>query len=94
MSNSLKIIKDLKEKKKEAHKEVYKYLYNLTKKTILFYASINKTNCIYTIPYILFGYPKYDIKKVSKYIIKKIIVKNIFIILIKPNILYINWSNI
>ena len=66
----------------------------ISKKTILFYASINKTECIYIIPYIIFGYPKYDIKKVSKYIITKIKKKNIFIILIQPNILYINWVNI
>jgi hypothetical protein len=94
MSNSLKIIKDLKNKKYQIYKEIYRYLYNLTKKTILFNVSINKTDCTYTIPYIIFGYPKYDIKKVSKYIIKKIIKKNIFIILINPNILYINWSTI
>lgn len=94
MNNSLLLIKDLKEKKKKINKEIYRYLYDLTKKTILLYLSNNKTECIYIIPYIILGYPKYDILKVSKYIIKKIQKHNIFIQFIKPNYLYINWTNI
>tara|TARA_B100000575_G_scaffold268513_2_gene247488 strand:- start:947 stop:1231 length:285 start_codon:yes stop_codon:yes gene_type:complete len=94
MSNSLILIKDLKNKKKTINKEIYRYLYDLTKKTILLYLSNNKTECIYTIPYIILGYPKYNINKVSKYIIKKIKKHNILIIFIKPNYLYINWFNI
>ena len=94
MSNSLILIKDLKNKKKAINKEIYRYLYDLTKKTILLYLSNNKKECIYTIPYIILGYPKYNINKVSKYIIKKIQKHNILIIFIKPNYLYINWFNI
>ena len=83
MSSSLILIKDLKNKKKAINKEIYRYLYEITKKTILLYLSNNKTECIYIIPYIILGYPKYDINKIYKYIIKKIQKHNILIIFIK-----------
>ena len=95
MDNDLKKIFELKKKKKLIMKELYRYLYNLAKKTIILYVENNKCECIYNIPFMIFGYPRYKIKDVSKYIIKKLNkngIKNI--LFIEPNYLYINWDNI
>ena len=91
-SNYLRIINEIKEKKKKIKKEINDTVYKLCKKTIILYAKNNKYECLYTIPYFIFGLPKYNIEEVSLFVINKL-KKNGFqnIIFIKPNFIYINW---
>lgn len=90
--NDLRIINQIKEKKKLIKKEINDTIYKLCKKTIILYATNNKYECIYIIPYFIFGLPKYNIENVSIYIINKLKNHGIKkIIFFKPNYIYINW---
>jgi len=91
-SNNLKIISDLKKKKDKIKSETNNTIFKLCSKTIVLYVTNNKSECIYTIPYIIFGLPKYNIDDVALYVIKKLKKQGIPIVFfIYPNILYINW---
>ena len=91
-SNNLKIILDLKEKKDKIKSETNHKVYKLCSKTIGLYITNNKYECIYTIPYIIFGLPKYNIDDVALYVIKKLKKQGMPIVFfIYPNIIYINW---
>ena len=94
-SNDLTIINQIKQKKKKIKKETNQTIFKLCKKTIILYAKNNKYECIYIIPYFVFGLPKYNIENVSEYIIKKL-KKSGFnnILFIEPNYIYINWYSL
>lgn len=94
-NDDLNIIFDIKKKQKKIKKEINRKIFNQCKNTIILYAKNNKTECIFTIPTIIFGLPKYDIKYVSDYIIYKLKIYNIKnVIFFEPNILYINWNDL
>tara|TARA_Y100000590_G_C15563558_1_gene955722 strand:- start:27 stop:323 length:297 start_codon:yes stop_codon:yes gene_type:complete len=94
-SNDLKIILELKRKKNKIKNETNNKIYRLCTKTIILYVNNNKYECIYTIPYIIFGLPKYNIEEVALFIINKLKKQGIKIIFfLYPNIIYINWYNL
>lgn len=94
-SNDLDYLNELKEKKVKIKREVKKYFYDKCIKTILFYSKNNKYECLFEIPYITFGLPKYNIYEIILYIIKKLKKLGIKIIIVfEENKIYINWQNL
>ena len=94
MSKDLQIITDIKKKKLKIKKEINEKIYNLCINTIKLYVVNNKYECIYNIPFFIFGLPKYNIKEVAKYIINKLEKDKLLIYFFEPNILYINWYDL
>ena len=95
MNNDIQIIFDIKKKQKNIKKQINRTIYKQCVNTIIYYAKNNKLECIYNIPLIMFGFPKYDIKLVAEYIIFKLKKNNLTNIkYFEPNILYINWENL
>tara|TARA_B110000208_G_C11742517_1_gene420466 strand:- start:345 stop:632 length:288 start_codon:yes stop_codon:yes gene_type:complete len=89
--NSINKLNNFKEKKEEIKKEVLNKIYDLCIKTIDLHIN-NKYACIYEIPYILFGYSKYDINECLKFLKKKLYSNGFkYTIILEPNKIYINW---
>lgn len=92
MYKNLNVLIEIKNKKKKLNMEAKKKIYLQCEKKIILYAEMNKYECIFEVPYIVFGLPKYDIYEIIKYIIKKLNKKQIIdIYLFNNNKLYINW---
>ena len=56
------------------------------------YSYFGKTNCIFTIPNFIIGYVPYDVKDISKYIVKKIKKEGLFVIKLNDENIYISWN--
>lgn len=56
------------------------------------YSYFGKTNCIFTIPNFIIGYVPYDVKDISKYIIKKIKKEGLLVIKLNDENIYISWN--
>ena len=93
--DDLHYLYELKKKKNKIRQECKKSLYDQCIKTIILYAKNNKYECIFEVPYIMFGLPKYNILDMIQYLITKLKNKGIsIVILIDNNKLYINWYNL
>ena len=91
-SNDLNYLHELKKKKIKIDQECKKSLYEQCIKTILLHAKNNKFECVFEIPYIVFGLPKYNMIDMVQYLIHKLNNKGInIVILVGNNKLYINW---
>ena len=88
-------INDLKKAeklKKENKINCYNKIYHLVSNKIKLIASTNKKSTWYEIPFYIFGYPIYDVKDCSKFLIKKLKKNGFNVNFLDPNILLIDWN--
>ena len=88
---SVKELKEIAERKKKIKKECFKKILELVNNKILLISKTDQTSTWFEIPLFMLGYPTYEIKESSNYIIKKLSEKEFNVNFLEPNILLINW---
>jgi hypothetical protein len=88
---SVKELKEIAERKKKIKKECFKKILELVNNKILLISKTDQTSTWFEIPLFMLGYPTYEIKESSDYIIKKLSEKEFNVNFLEPNILLINW---
>ena len=88
---SVKDLKEISEKKKKIKKECFKKLLELVNNKIILISKTDQTSTWFEIPLFMLGYPNYEIKECSDYIIKKLKENEFKVNFLEPNILLINW---
>lgn len=73
-------------------KEFYKKVYEDLSKKITNASSLKRKNIILKIPTFLFGYPKYDVSKTSKYMIRQFEKGGFQCIPLQENQIYVTWE--
>ena len=86
-------IKKIQYKKEEARIKIYNEIYGKCCQRIKHYLDKNLNTCYYSVPLFKIGYPLYDVKACTCYLILKIRKAGLDVTYYSPNILYINWEN-
>lgn len=73
-------------------KEFYKKVYEDLSKKITNASSLKRKNIILKIPTFIFGYPKYDVSKTSKYMIRQFEKGGFQCIPLQENQIYVTWE--
>ena len=73
-------------------KEFYKKVYEDLSKKITNASSLKRKNIILKIPTFLFGYPKYDVSKTSKYMSRQFEKGGFQCITLQENQIYVTWE--
>ena len=90
MVNIQELKKNAEEKKKLKIKCFNKIL-ELVNNKILIISKTDSTSTWYEIPLFLLGYPTYEIKDCSKYLITKLTKNGFTVNYLEPNIILISW---
>ena len=92
MINVEKLKKEAK-KREKLKKECYNKILTLINNKIIIVSKTNNTSTWFEIPLFMLGYPTYELKECSDYLIEKIKKNGFKISFLNPNILLINWAD-